>query len=106
LQGKGVGTELRILIVEDVPAEAEMAAYYMNAAGIRCEWRRVERENEFREALTGWRPDIVLSDFTLPQFDGMEALEMAGRIAPDTPFLFLSGTIGEERAIQALKRGA
>src|SRR4051812_25433441 len=83
-----------------------MAAYHVKAAGIACKWRRVEREGDFREALLGWRPDVVLSDFTLPQFDGMEALEIAASLAPDIPFLFLSGTIGEERAIQALKRGA
>ena len=99
-------TELRILIVEDVPAEAEIAAYHLKAAGIGCQWRRVERESEFREALAVWHPDIVISDFTLPQFDGMEALTIASSTAPDIPFLFLSGTIGEERAIQALKCGA
>ena len=103
---KGVRTELRILIVEDVPAEAEIAAYHVKAAGIGCKWRRVESESEFRLALLGWQPDMVISDFTLPQFDGMEALAIAASVAPDTPFLFLSGTIGEERAIQALKCGA
>jgi diguanylate cyclase (GGDEF)-like protein len=101
-----VRAELRILIVEDVPAEAEIAAYHVKSAGIGCTWRRVERESDFREALLGWRPDMVISDFTLPEFDGMEALAIAVSIAPDTPFLFLSGTIGEERAIKALKCGA
>jgi diguanylate cyclase (GGDEF)-like protein len=101
-----VRTELRILIVEDVPAEAEIAAYHLKAAGLQCTLRRVEREEEFRDALTRWHPNVVLSDFTLPQFDGMEALEIAAALAPDIPFLFVSGTIGEERAIQALKRGA
>ena len=99
-------TELRILIVEDVPAEAEIAAYHLKSAGLACTMRRVEREDEFREALMHWHPNVVLSDFTLPQFDGMEALEIAARLAPDIPFVFLSGTIGEERAIKALKCGA
>lgn len=99
-------TELRILIVEDVPAEAEIAAYHLQSAGVACTWRRVEREDEYREALLHWHPNVVLSDFTLPQFDGMEALEIAVSVAPDIPFLFLSGTIGEERAIKALKCGA
>jgi diguanylate cyclase (GGDEF)-like protein len=101
-----VRTDLLILIVEDVAAEAEIAAYHLKAAGLQCTLRRVEHEDEFREALTRWRPNVVLSDFTLPQFDGMEALEIAATLAPDVPFLFVSGTIGEERAIQALKRGA
>jgi diguanylate cyclase (GGDEF)-like protein len=104
--GRDVRVELRILIVEDVPAEAEIAAYHLKASGLQCALRRVEREPDFREALRRWRPNVVLSDFTLPEFDGMEALGIASSIAPDIPFLFLSGTIGEERAIQALKRGA
>ena len=99
-------TELRILMVEDVPAEAEISAYHLKAAGIACTIRRVERESDFREALRRWRPNVVLSDFTLPEFDGMEALGIASTLAPDVPFLFLSGTIGEERAIKALRCGA
>ena len=93
-------------MVEDVPAEAEISAYHLKAAGIACTIRRVERESDFREALRRWRPNVVLSDFTLPEFDGMEALGIASTVAPDVPFLFLSGTIGEERAIQALRCGA
>jgi diguanylate cyclase (GGDEF)-like protein len=103
---EGVRTELRILIVEDVAAEAEVAAYHLRAAGLRCTVRRVERESEFREALVRWHPNVVLSDFSLPEFDGMEALQIAASVAPEIPFLFISGTIGEERAIKALKCGA
>ena len=99
-------TELRLLIVEDVPAEAEIAAWQLKSAGLVCACRRVEREAEFRDALLLWRPHVVLSDFTLPQFDGLTALEIAATEAPDVPFIFLSGTIGEEHAIQTLKRGA
>jgi diguanylate cyclase (GGDEF)-like protein len=98
--------ELRLLMVEDVPAEAEIAAWQLKSAGLNCAVRRVEREQEFRDALLQWQPDIVLSDFTLPQFDGLTALEIAMTAAPDVPFIFLSGTIGEEHAIQTLKRGA
>ena len=99
-------TELRLLVVEDVPAEAEIAAWQLQSAGLICAFRRVERAQEFRDALLQWRPDIVLSDFSLPQFDGLAALEIAATLAPDVPFIFLSGTIGEEHAIQTLKRGA
>ena len=59
-----------------------------------------------RSALRERLPDFILSDFTLPQFDGFSALKMAREAAPDIPFLFLSGTMGEERAIEALRRGA
>ncbi len=99
-------TELRLLVVEDVPAEAEIAAWQLKSAGLICAFRRVEQEQEFRDALRQWRPDIILSDFSLPQFDGLAALEIAATLAPDVPFIFLSGTIGEEHAIQTLKRGA
>ena len=98
--------ELRLLIVEDAAEEVELAVWRLKAGGITCVHRRVEREAEFRDALHNWHPDLVLSDFTLPQFDGMSALAIAAAEAPDVPFIFLSGTIGEERAIEALRRGA
>lgn len=98
--------ELRLLILEDQATEAELAVRQLQSAGITCKWRRVEREPEFRRALIDWHPDLILSDFTLPQFDGLTALSVAVSTAPDVPFIFLSGTIGEERAIEALKRGA
>jgi len=97
--------ELRLLILEDVAAEAELTVRELERAGLACVWRRVESETEFRAALRE-QPDIILSDFSLPQFDGMAALAIAAAEAPGTPFIFVSGTIGEERAIEALKRGA
>ncbi|MGH8294877.1 MAG: EAL domain-containing response regulator [Steroidobacteraceae bacterium] len=98
--------ELRLLILEDDAAEAELAVRALEKAGLECAWRRVESETEFRAGLRELRPDLVLSDFSLPRFDGMSALVIAAAEAPDTPFIFVSGTIGEERAIEALKHGA
>ncbi len=98
--------ELRLLILEDVAAEAELAVRELETAGLDCTWQRVESETEFRSGLRELRPDLILSDFSLPRFDGMTALAVAVAEAPETPFLFVSGTIGEERAIEALKRGA
>jgi diguanylate cyclase (GGDEF)-like protein len=98
--------ELRLLILEDVAAEAELAVRALETAGLNCDWRRVQSETGFRVELRGLRPDIVLSDFTLPRFDGMSALAIVTTEAPDTPFIFVSGTLGEERAIEALKQGA
>jgi len=98
--------ELRLLILEDVAAEAELTVRALETGGLRCDWRRVESETEFRTGLRDLRPDIVLSDFSLPRFDGMSALAIAVAEAPEVPFIFVSGTIGEERAIDALKRGA
>src|SRR5256885_65794 len=74
--------------------------------GFRCSYRIVAREAELRKALQERAPSFILSDFSLPGFDGMAALAIATKVAPDVPFIFLSGTIGEERAIEALHRGA
>ncbi|HVW67319.1 MAG TPA: EAL domain-containing protein, partial [Steroidobacteraceae bacterium] len=98
--------ELRLLIVEDVAAEAELAVHTLKRAGMTCIWTRVETEEAFREALRELRPQVILSDFSLPGYHGSAALELIRREAPDIPFIFVSGTIGEERAIDALKAGA
>jgi len=97
---------LRLLIVEDVAAEAELAVRHLTSGGISCIPRTVADERQFRAALKLFRPHLILSDFTLPAFDGLAALDIARAEAPDVPFIFLSGTIGEERAIEALRRGA
>jgi diguanylate cyclase (GGDEF)-like protein len=99
-------TRLRILLVEDSTADAELAIWRLKQGGYACTPERVVTEAEMRTALAAQLPDIILSDFSLPQFDGISALAIAQEVAPDIPFIFLSGTIGEERAIEALKRGA
>ncbi|MBW4051296.1 MAG: EAL domain-containing protein [Proteobacteria bacterium] len=97
---------LRVLLVEDIAAEAELAVRHLASGGLACIPRTVADERQFREALRRFRPHVILSDFTLPAFDGLAALEIARTESPDVPFIFLSGTIGEERAIEALRRGA
>jgi diguanylate cyclase (GGDEF)-like protein len=97
---------IRLLFVEDVEHEAELAALHLKRAGISCTTRRVETEAALRQAIAEFDPSIILSDFTLPQFDGLSALRVARELAPDVPFVFVSGTIGEERAIDALLCGA
>src|SRR5690606_625381 len=99
-------TPVRILFVEDLKEDVERAVYQMQRAGLACEWRRVETEQALIEGLLDFNPELILSDFSLPQFDGMSALRVARENAPRVPFVFLSGTIGEERAIQALRAGA
>lgn len=98
--------DLRVLIVEDIAAEAELAIRQLERSGIGCVHHRVDTEPDFRKAISDFRPHIILSDFTVPSFDGLAALDIAAQSAPDVPFIFLSGTIGEERAIEALRRGA
>jgi diguanylate cyclase (GGDEF)-like protein len=99
-------TRLRILLVEDSTADAELAIWRLKQGGYLCTPRRVVTEAEMRAALAAELPDIILSDFSLPQFDGISALAVARELAPEVPFIFLSATIGEERAIEALKSGA
>lgn len=97
---------LRVLILEDSTVDSDLALHQLSHGGIRCVHVRADSEQTFRSALADFRPQIILSDFSLPQFDGMAALTIASSEAPDVPFIFLSGTIGEERAIEALRRGA
>jgi diguanylate cyclase (GGDEF)-like protein len=99
-------SELDVLLIEDSVPDAELAIWRLTQGGYRCRYRVVTCEDEFLEALKERAPSFILSDFSLPGFDGMAALALASRVVPDVPFLFLSGTIGEERAIEALRRGA
>jgi diguanylate cyclase (GGDEF)-like protein len=98
--------ELRILLVEDVATDAELEVRELKRAGLRVAHQRVETEDAFRGALDKFQPHLIISDFSMPHFDGMWALSLARELAPDVPFIFVSGTIGEEYAIRALKNGA
>jgi len=97
---------LRILMVEDVASEAELASRTLRRAAIEHEYRRVDNRAGLERELEAFEPTLILSDFSLPGFDGWSALEIAQRMRPDTPFIFLSGTIGEETAIESLRQGA
>ena len=97
---------LRVLLAEDVASDAELEIRELKRAGLRVSHRIVDSEKDFIRALREFAPDVILSDFSMPQFDGMEALRLAKELAPDTPFIFVSGTLGEEYAIRALKNGA
>ena len=97
---------IRVLLVEDGPAEAELTIRELRRGGLDCNCRRVETQEAFMEALQEFRPDIILCDYTLPRFSGPAALKVAGQLARDVPFIFVSGTIGEERAVEALRCGA
>jgi signal transduction histidine kinase len=96
---------LRILYLENDLADAELVHETLEADGIACELTRVEAEGEFRDALRGGF-DLILADYTLPAFDGLSALRIVRQQLTDVPFIFVSGTLGEEVAIDALKMGA
>src|SRR5688572_6237776 len=97
---------IRVLLTEDVVADAELEVRELKRAGLRFVHRVVDSEPAFVAALREFAPDVILSDFSMPGFDGMAALALAREICPDTPFVFVSGTIGEEYAIRALRNGA
>lgn len=97
---------LRIIHLEDNPYDAELIARELRRGGIDALITHVATETAFRAAVGESDVDIILADYNLPAFDGMAALEIAREAAPDAPFLFVSGAIGEERAIDALRRGA
>jgi diguanylate cyclase (GGDEF)-like protein/PAS domain S-box-containing protein len=97
---------VRVLLAEDVASDAELGVRELKRAGLRVSHRLVDDERSFEQALREFSPDVILSDFSMPAFDGMAALALARELCPDTPFIFVSGTIGEEYAIRALKSGA
>lgn len=97
---------LRVLLLEDDALDADLALRQLRSAGFDVATRIATDESGFRAALADFKPDVILSDFSLPQFDGLAALALAAATTPHTPFIFVSGTLGEERAIEALKHGA
>src|ERR1700716_2078410 len=98
--------QFRILMVEDVASDAELMVRELKRAGVRYDAHRVETAADYRREPEELRPHLILSDFSMPKFDGMEALRIVRQSHPDIPFIFVSGTLGEEYAIRALKSGA
>lgn len=96
---------IKVLVVEDSPTDAELLIHELRRAGFEPEWVRVDTEAAMSERLSDGF-DLVLSDFLMPQFDGFRALELIGEKGLETPFILVSGTIGEETAVEAMKRGA
>jgi PAS domain S-box-containing protein len=97
---------IRILYLEDDPRDLELLQATLESEGVSCNITRVESEQEFVTSLQRGGFDLILADYTLPSFDGISALKVTKQILPDVPFIFVSGTLGEEVAIEALKMGA
>ncbi|HEX7070217.1 MAG TPA: PAS domain S-box protein, partial [Rhodothermales bacterium] len=96
---------MRIVHLEDCELDSELIRAHLQSEGIEAEFLRVETEAEFVDALR--EPvDLILSDYSLPGWDAMEALHWVRQQRPDVPFLFVTGALGEERAIETLKAGA
>jgi len=100
------GTPIRILMVEDNALDAELISLQLGRAGLPFTAERTWSHQGMVAALQGERFDVILADHVLPGFDGDAALALACEIAPDIPFIFVSGTLTEELAVKALKRGA
>jgi signal transduction histidine kinase len=97
---------LTILLLEDNPDDAELTVAFLRAGGIESTIVRAENRPEFLAGLETSGLNLILSDYALPSFDGLSALRIARDKLPDTPFIFVSGTMGEELAIETLKGGA
>lgn len=93
-------------MVEDSPEDAELITRELRKGGFNLVAERVDTKGDFERALPDFEPDIILSDYHMPSFDGISALAIAVIEAPDVPFIFVSGAIGEELAIETLKGGA
>ncbi len=100
-----MSVKTKILIVEHDPTDLELIQYELKKGGIDYVSEIVQNEQDYVNALNNFIPDIILSDYSLPSFDGLTAFEMRERLAPNTPFIFVSGTIGEENSIEFIKNG-
>jgi DNA-binding NtrC family response regulator len=96
---------LRVLIVEDSLDDAELMMVLLKKDGLLVDWQRVETAADFLASLKS-APDIILSDWTLPQFSGSHALHLLKESGLDIPFIIVSGSIGEEAAVLAIRNGA
>jgi DNA-binding NtrC family response regulator len=97
---------LRILSLEDDQKDVMLIQELLETEGVECELKCVETQAEFTAAVERGGIDVILADYTLPSFDGLSALKLALDKCPNVPFIFVSGTLGEEVAIEALKVGA
>ena len=97
---------LRVLSVEDNPGDTQLIQDLLEAEGVSCQMTRIDSEAALLVELERGGIDLILADYTLPSFDGLSALNLAMKIRPEVPFIFVTGTLGEEVAIEALKIGA
>ena len=97
---------LKILIVEDVPFDAELMQRELTKAGFVHTARCVETEEDFLHELKQFSPDLILSDYSMPRFNGMKALQLAKQHTPLTPFILVTGSINEMTAVECIKAGA
>src|SRR5690242_1411991 len=101
-----MATPLRVLIVEDSITDAELLLMELKRGGYEVSYERYTTEAEVRRALKAGPWDLIVSDYSLPGFDGMRCLQLYRESGLDIPFILMSGTVGEEIAVEAMKGGA
>jgi PAS domain S-box-containing protein len=106
MKALGEKKTVRVLHLEDNETDRLLVEEMMRADGLDCEFTAVQTRNDLESSLHQGGFDLIISDYSMPSFDGMSGLAMAHEMSPKTPFIFFSGTIGEESAVNSLKRGA
>jgi PAS domain S-box-containing protein len=102
---QSMNTPVRILILEHDPNDLELLQYELKKGSLLYIYSVVQTREEFEKALNRFKPEIILSDYSLPTFDGATAFRIKEEMAPDIPFIIVSGTIGEENAVELIKTG-
>ena len=97
---------LKILLVEDIPEEAELIQRKLKNSTPPCLFKVVMTKQDYIKELNEFKPDVILSDNQMPQFSGLEALEILKQHSPDIPFILVTGTMSEEFAVDIMKAGA
>lgn len=100
-----MGSQLRLLILEDRARDAELMIEQLRLSGFELDWTRVQTQQDFLTEIQK-QPDIILADYNLPQFSGLEAVRMLKQQSLDIPLIVVSGTVGEDRAVECIKEGA
>ncbi len=98
--------QIKLLLIEDVEDDAVLLVHHLKKAGLDVQYTRVEDEHHFRDELGENKWDIIISDYSMPKFDGLSALKIYQEYNVDIPFIIVSGTIGEDVAVKAMREGA
>jgi len=99
-------SQLRFLFLEDNPTDVELIIYELNNSGFKFDRKLVDNKEDFLEALKTFKPDIIFSDFSLPNYNGLEAIIEVKINYPDIPLIIVTGAINEETAVDCMKAGA
>ncbi|MCE5250928.1 response regulator, partial [bacterium] len=101
-----MNTIIRILILEDVPEDAELLERILRKEKLQFTARTADNKEDFLKELKDFSPDLILSDYSMPRFTGLEALKIVKEIAPSIPLIIITGSINEETAVECMKAGA